>query len=988
MKKRNALKLSFPNLLLGISILFVFSGHSIVLAETYQEAVKRAEAHAKAPAGWLPASSPGGPIVIIPDTSGTDQYGLKYDAGALIVRSATRQMFWIESSVTTKAPGQNYNIVGSHADNKITGGAWVTTGNDYTTFLDNNMGTLRGAEVTKLIERGLGMRNDDTHNAIVEYAVADLNNNAIRPTNYVNNSSYNTANPDDYKYTGIYSPFAKPAGMDQTTYDDFTRFLQNHINNSYDGSPFPFTNLGYTYFWDHNNGVTLEDIRGMSEFVIMPNQDRYGNAFGEPYGTVRVFGIYPTQSYIYTRNDGVNLSTAAGTQYGNGFASFNVTGPCDTVWAGHRFQSKIKRQAVDAVSNLITNSGTISGGQGILVWSRNYNFTNTGTISGATSNKFGRANTANIAVLFLGDTTAFSASVIPPSGAADINQLTNTGTISSPGIAIQADAGDTRITNNAGGVISGNTYAILTAAGNDTVTINGGEITGSVDLGTGIDVFTVTAGSNAKLNFYLNTDTVASAQIVNAETVTIADNTTLAVISVSGADNIRNNENFLIAESANLTVTPANLIIQDNSALAMITFAATSDATNLYLTAIRDNTYYAQGSGNASLGAVIDTLANSASQDMAVVIGALDNTNNPQNAQRLEPFAASPIINAVIESLNNFGSVFSTQMARLGNDEPGYEVYALKDGKRKRVSSAAVKDLLAYNSDSILENSFNRPENWEVFATGFGIIGFQSDRGGSIGYESSGGGTQFGFYRRVNDEAMLGFLGGYMYDGVQLNSNSGSQAVNSVRVGPCGKWLRGDLYATGAVTYGYHAVQADRKIVLGAVNRQADSDYSMHDISPYIETGYILRPRKNLEVVPNICLQYDWMHSQSYNESGAGAANLSVKAFNANSLVSVIGVRFNGRIDTGSVTWLPEFNAGWQHEYLGRLNDIKASFSSESAGTFTTNANAFDRSAVRAGVALNLIYGKKRNALSFQYNAQVYDSASNHVFSITCRNYF
>jgi uncharacterized protein with beta-barrel porin domain len=227
-----------------------------------------------------------------------------------------------------------------------------------------------------------------------------------------------------------------------------------------------------------------------------------------------------------------------------------------------------------------------------------------------------------------------------------------------------------------------------------------------------------------------------------------------------------------------------------------------------------------------------------------------------------------------------------------------------------------------------------------------------------------------------------------MFNNVRLNEDSGSQDINSVRFGPCGKWLRGNFYAAGAVTYGYHAVQADRKIQFGIIDLQADSDYSMHDVSPFLETGYILRPWKNLEVVPNVSLQYDWMHNQSYDESGAGAADLSVKAFNSNSLISVLGLRFNGRVDMKNITFLPEFNVGWQHEYLGRVGDIEASFASESAGSFITHANVFDRNAVRAGVAANFIYGKKHNSLSLQYNTEIYDSASNHVFSLTCRNYF
>ncbi|MCU0652101.1 MAG: autotransporter domain-containing protein [Candidatus Omnitrophica bacterium] len=959
-----------------------------ILAETYTESINNAIAHAQSPSStWLPDSSTTGPIIIIPDTSGSSKYGLKYDSSALIVRTASKQGFWTSTSSTTKAPGENYNIVGTISS---ASGAFVTTGNDMTSFLDSNKGSLTGANVTKLIERGLGMDNDGSHDAIIEYAVADLKNNVIRGTKYLDNSSYNTSTPDNYKDGSSFQ--SKPTGMDDITYADFKTFFNNFRDKAYidpkASNHFPFTQFGYTYFWDHNNGATLDDIRGMSEFIILPNQNFSGQALGKPYGTVRVFGIYPTQSYVYTRNDGTSLKTKdedPTSQYGNGFASFNITGSCDTVWAGHRFQSKIKRNLVDGAANLITNSGTISGGQGILVWSRNYNITNSGTISGVTTSKFGDSTTANIAILFKGNTTIYSASVTPPSDATDINQLTNTGTISSPGTAIQADAGDTQIINNSNGIISGDSYAILTAAGTDTVTINGGELTGSIDLGTGLDTFTFNAG---KLNFFLDRDTETSAQIVNAETVSIANNTTLAVAAASGTKNFRNNEQFTVAESANLTVVPANLIIQNDVTLPMITFTATSDTTKLYLTATRNNTYYNQSSGNSSLGATLDSLANSASADMAEIIGALDDTGSATNAQKLEPVAAAPIVNTILETLNNFGNVFSLQMARLNNNDDDLEVYAVNDGKRERVSASTVKNMLAYNSNSILENSFDRPEKWEVFASGFGVMGFQSDHDNSVGYESGGGGTQFGFYRKVNDETMLGMLTGYMFDNVRLNENSGSQDINSVRIGPCGKWLRSNLYATGALTYGYHAVKADRKIVVGSLSRQADADYSMHDISPFLEAGYIFRPSKTLEIVPNISLQYDWMHSQSYNESGAGAANLSVNPADSNSLISVLGIRFNGRFDMKSIIFLPEFNVGWQHEYLGRLGNLKALFSSESAGTFTTNANVFDRNAVRAGVAANFIYGKKHNALSFLYNSEIYDSASNHVFSITCRNYF
>ena len=364
--------------LLVLSFCLIFP--SAVSADPYADAVANAQAHAADPTStWLPASSPGGPIIVVPDTSGTDQYGLQYDNGKLIVRTDAKQTFWVSTSTTTKAPGQDYNIVGTIASGSA---AFVTTGNDMTRFLDTNKGALAGSDVTKLIERGLGIPNDGSHDAIVEYAVGNLANNLIRPTKHLNASTYDTTNPGDFKNTAAFA--AKPAGMDPTTYTDFTDptigtgFFATYVNNAYTSAhTFPFTQFGYTYFYG-NGDVNLSQIQGMSEFVILPNQDFNGTVLNKPYGTVTVYGIYPTQSYVYTRNDGTNFSAAAGSQYGNGFASFLVDGPCDTIWAGHRFQSKIKTDLINNNKIKIASGGSVSGGQGILVWSLNYEVENGG----------------------------------------------------------------------------------------------------------------------------------------------------------------------------------------------------------------------------------------------------------------------------------------------------------------------------------------------------------------------------------------------------------------------------------------------------------------------------------------------------------------------------------------------------------------------------------------------------------------------------------
>ena len=943
----------------------VFPGVYDNLPPEYILAIERAQNHIDTPSGWIPTD--GSIITISGDPSGADvaKYGLVYDTTSyggdyLITRTLTQSSFYINSSTQAITGVGAYTTFNDSLNHQA---SWVTTGKSLTNFLDNNGGT--ASNIVKLMERGLGMNSTGSHTAIVEYAIQPTIELLFRPGLQPDIANFSTT-ASDYGYSNPFTPVQ--GAMTQATYDHLKTYLgywqTAALGNWHAGSesdptsPFPWSQLGYTYFW--GNGAALSQIQGMSEFIILGGTDVY------------IQGIYSPQSYIYTKNSG---------QYGNGYANFDITGSCDTVWAGNKFQKNVSASSASGSENTITigSNGTVSAGQGILVWSLNYLLDNSGVISGATSAKFGLNNTSNIAVLFKGNADVAGAT----------NQLTNSGTISSPGTAIQVDAGNTTITNTDSGIISGSNYAIKTAAGNDTVTVRGGQITGNVDLGTGTNVFNASGADGAvTLNFSLNKDTASTAKYINVGTLTLQDDkVTLAATEASGSRNFRDNDSFLLIDASTLNADTSRITVQNDPSMPMISFGASISGQQLSLIATRDDSYYKGNGPNSSLGSVLDSLANSASDDMSKIIGALDSSNNIKNTLQLQPFQAAPLVNATIEGLNNFGNAFSLQMARLKNDSD-LEVYAVNEGKRKRVSASAIDNMLAYNSNSILENSFNRLEKWEVFATGFGVLGFQSDKGDSTGYSSNGGGTQLGFYRRVNDEAMLGMLGGYMFDNVVLTGKASSQDINSVRIGPCAKWLRANFYATGAVTYGYHGVQAERNIDVGVITRRADSDYSMHDVSPYAETGYIFHLGKNMEIVPNLSLQYDWMYSQSYDESGADAADLSVKPFTSNSLISVLGVRFNGRIDKGKISILPEFNIGWQHEYLGRTGNIKAYFSSESAGTFTTNANAFDRNAVRLGVAGHFLYGKKRNALSLQYNTALSDSASNHVFSITLRNYF
>ncbi len=850
------------------------------LSPTYTESVQIAQDHAITPTGWTAPS-----LFTIPDPSGTE--GLTYSGGMLIVRTATKSR-----NFKTNYVGQaGYKIYGP----ATTEASWVTTGNDATKFLQAYGAS--GANVTTLLERGLGMDATGTHDAIVEFAVEP--HYLLRPTR----------NPDITRYLpsayGDSAPFVKPAGMSDTAFENFKAYYENWRKTAYGTYPFPWTQLGYTFFW--GNGHTLSDITGMSEFILLGQTP------------VAIYGIYATQSYLYTLNKNGAFSSDSDAQYGNGFASFKIDASCDTVWAGHRFQSRVSANTAEGSRNeiRIENGGSVSGGQGILIWSLNYDLTNSGVISGATSDKYGIAGTANVAVLFMGDTgTGYGTPVTT-----GVNRVINSGTISSPGTAIKAEAGNTLITNQTGGVISGGNYAVQTGPGNDTVTVQGGQIAGDIDLGAGTDSLTVAGEGDARLTFTLNRDTAASARIANVETVSIADRTTLAV-QVGGNKPIRNNESFLIVDAAALAVDAEKLTIQNDSNAPMVTFTARKVENRLSLVAARDATFYARSGGNASLGTVLDGLVDTATGDMAAVLAALDRSGSAGNARRLEPSVDGGAVQAGYETADQFTRAVVGRIDQVLTARP---------------SGPGTGDASAGGG----------AEGEGIWTQASGAYLHQGARGAIGGTVTDLKGGAFGYDRPVGRYGMMG-LGGMVARSRIRGLDSGARTdADHYQGGLYGNFSRG-AYSLGAIlSYAHHRYDASRAIGFGTIDRTAKADYAGRHYSGYLEGGYTLR-RGGYLLQPTLSLHWLRMQLNGYTERGADALNLTVEDQTYSRFQTGLGAKVSRPIRAGNSWIIPEIHAKWLYDFIGDRQEAAAQMAGGGAA-FTTRGLDPPQSGYRVG---------------------------------------
>ncbi len=855
----------------------------------YQDAITLAAANADAPSGWV---APTGSVYTISGVPSTDaQYDIKYAGGNLIVRTETKSKNYKNNYV-----GQaGYSIYGAAA----TDATWVTTGSDATDFLRGNGVT--GANATALLERGLGMNNTATHDAIVEYTVTPDNTHLMRPTKDPDITAY-SANPSDYGTNALF-PVSPPAGMNAEAYTNFQAYYNAWKIAAIDGATFPWTQLGYTFFW--GNGSTQADIQGMSEFII-------------PGGTsVGIYGIYSTQSYIYTSNNGSILTSAAGSQYGNGFASFDIDGTCDTVWAGHRFQNNVRTDPLTPNEIIIENSGSVSGGSGLLIGSLNYDVTNNGSIIGATAAKYSIAGTANIAVLFQGDTsTNFGTPVL-----SGVNRLTNSGLISSPGTAVEAAAGETVVVNNPGGVISGGLWALRTGAGNDSVLIHGGEIDGGIDMGAGANSISIDGA--ASLSFPLSRDTASVARILNAGTVFIADNTATLAPVIGGLSNIRNNDSFLVIDAASLAADSAKIGVRNDPTHPGISFSPYLNGAQLFLVAARDPGYYSAAAGNPSLGTAIEKTANSATGDMAYVIGVLDSAGNPAAAAQLAPAADGGAYAAADQAQVRFESTVIDHLK--GTSLP------------LKASSPAIKGA-------------SGPAVW---GQGFDSYLHQEPRGNSNGYNTDIWGIAGGYDKEINKNTVIGAGAGYSRDSVRARKTGGLTGVDSYQGDIYGSCSGENYYASGVLLFAYDRYLSSRNISFGTIARTAKGDYGGWQYSAYFEGGRVYG-ESALKLSPLASLRYSHLRTNAYRESGADSLDLSVKAQNYDLLQPGTGFNVSYRRQRDGWSLTPAAHAKWLYALIADRQQAAAAFSGGGA-SFVTSGSSPARSSLEFGTDLKLV---------------------------------
>lgn len=788
-----------------------------------------------------------------------------------------------------------YNLTDKKNQNLFPSALWVTTGNELPLWYRDPANNITATTVSRRTAELLGLPTASLqqYNAVIELLVDPAK--LIRPTRDPNSAAQPTALPTD--------PFApKPATLSQADYDAYKTWYIANITSSY-GDPdpskqYPWTQLGYTYNWGGDQ-ASLASIAGLSEFVVL------GTKAGVT-SPLETFAVYSIQSYLYR--------TGAD---GDGGGNFVVTGPLDTLWAGTKFQPS-------GSSIAIAPGAVVSGGEGIYLSSGGYTLTNNGSIIGPTLQKYYGDGPAGTSVYFRDGGTLIN-------GAGGI--------MTGDAVAIGGHAAGQGVQVINAGFLGGNSFAMQTGAGNDSLTVEpGGVVRGAVVLGSGADQITIKSGASWLPVLITTTGSMSQLQ---AAAISLQNGTSLSP-QLSGSGLLPSTSGYTLTQGT-LTGTFSQLV--DRYPLFDFTLNSSGGGLNVQVTRVPYHT--AVAAIDPALTGIADHLYQQvagATGDRATLLAAID-TLDSSAAVADAFYQLGPGVATALPYL-----IFSTDRMRLTG------LLAYGSGMLQQQTSPA-RPVVRYASLPVSHDAdpsllAHRDDGWQGFAAAAGEWGYQEPLGGGQGFRYDGWSSQAGMHKRFSSSLLAGWalIGSQT---VLTGNDRGSSSISVDSVSPVlfGNAVSGPVHTDLLAGYSYHRNSSTRRIIFNGIDRSASGSFDGHQLSLLVSTSLPLQACAWLTVEPVAGLYGAGLWQGSYTESGAGAADLRVSSATFWFLQSHFGPRVRTRFDLGGNRLELLLSAFWSHAFDTGSQAVSASFNGADTG-FSTSLPRYDQDGLEAACSL------------------------------------
>ena len=241
--------------------------------------------------------------------------------------------------------------------------------------------------------------------------------------------------------------------------------------------------------------------------------------------------------------------------------------------------------------------------------------------------------------------------------------------------------------------------------------------------------------------------------------------------------------------------------------------------------------------------------------------------------------------------------------------------------------------------------------------------------------QSHGARHLVGMDRRLGNEGVIGVNVGYGYTHVAFNGGDDT-SISTGRVTLYAAAGLGDgWFIDGSVGAGYASYDVKRPLVFSFLNRMALGQTSGTELTAAAQFGKDFHSG-NWTVTPEVGLLYARTQINGFGESGAGALNLAVNDYSAESLRGTLGVQVAYRTQLSDrITLAPYLAAGWQHEFDSQGEEVRAALPAGGGAPFSYNGGPQGRDLMQVGAGLVLFVGPD---LSFNLGYQAEFGSGNY----------
>jgi uncharacterized protein with beta-barrel porin domain len=422
---------------------------------------------------------------------------------------------------------------------------------------------------------------------------------------------------------------------------------------------------------------------------------------------------------------------------------------------------------------------------------------------------------------------------------------------------------------------------------------------------------------------------------------------------------------------------------------AALTFALEYEPNEIELFINSGFSHVAQTPNQLAVAKALDLSSGTASGDYGTVISQLQTLNSAQLQGAFNQLAGDiyPSISSIeLQTTTAWMQLLSNRLAQQlrpvaigGAAEETSPQAGVASGEKYE---ADVR-LVSYQSSDgqqrvaprlVIRQVSNTPR-WTGWTQGYGLGGSVAGNGNAGGLSYGLGGSLVGVDRWLDDNTLVGVMGGYAGSSLGDRLDGAHASINGGQVGLYQLHRRGRFYVSNIDAFSGDNYRVTRPVDFGAIDRTARGASFGNQWAHYTETGLTLGSGR-MRLQPFTGLQYIYLDQRGYSETGAGSLDLTTSSQHVNSVRGAFGGRIYSETIWHGVCVIPAASARYQHEWGSGAQLISSSFAGAPTTSFVTTGNYLGRDfglfTLGATALLSeraSLYGSVDNQVSANYNA-------------------